>query len=124
MGAPGNEPGRAYRHQVGFGAGVAETNQFARRKTLTDKLRQVCLVAIGPAQQDSVRQRNLDRASYCRMRVAIEAGGVLTEKVSIDVTVEIPQTASFAPDDRHRERRVEQNAAGISSGHRSAGFGE
>ena len=65
-------------------------------KRAHDRLRKRRLVAVRRAEHDPVRERLTDRLEDHRMRVAVEAGGVLAEEVDVLVAVGVDDARALA----------------------------
>ena len=116
--AAGGGPGRAEGHQIGFGSGVAEADQLARRKATGDERCQLRLIAARRAENDAAVERLTDRPLDHRVGMTVETGAVLAQEVPITVAIEVPQEAILAPDNGQREGRIEDHRAGVAAGQR------
>ena len=79
--------GEREREQVRLGPRVAETHELDRREARAHRLRERGLVAVRRAEHDAVGERLPDRLDDHRMRMAVQPGGVLAEKVDVLVPV-------------------------------------
>ena len=113
----GRDARERQREQVRLGARVAEPDELERRKPLADRPRERGLVAVRRAEHDAVRERLPDRLDDHRMRVPVEAGGVLAEEVDVDVPVGVGDPRTLAPHDRERERRHVDGRARVAARH-------
>ncbi len=120
LGPAGDGAGGADRHQIGLGAGIGEAHQVDRRKAGAHRRGKPRLGLVLRAEIEPARECLLDRPADRRVRVAVDPGGELAEKIGIFVTVEVPQPRALAARHRQRERVDMDRGAGVAAGHRRA----
>jgi hypothetical protein len=120
---PGKDTADRDRQQICFRAGVGEPHAL-QSETIAHGAGEPCLGQVGAAEVDPGIQRAVQRGADLRVRVTVDPGSVLTEKVDIFCAIQVAQPAALAARDAERERCVVQDGPRVAAWHHGCRFDE
>jgi hypothetical protein len=92
----GHVQGQGERHEVRLGAGVREPHEVHAGEAAAQQLGELVLEAVGAAETDASAEGRAHGRDDLRVRVPVEAGSEVAQKVGVTGAVDRPEVRTLA----------------------------